>query len=105
MTDVRDIVPRGELVHALKGLRTWLRKNKSLAPRKAQRSSEWGTDVRLRVFGSSWELLSGSSDYDQDHRGAWGSGFVGSRASDDQLARTADELMREVDEALYEQQG
>jgi hypothetical protein len=35
-----------------------------------------GTDVRLRVHGSHWQLLSGSADYDQDHRGHWGAGFL-----------------------------
>ena len=104
MPRVSDIVPRAELIKALKGLRTWLRKNRSIAPRRSQRSVPWGADVRLRVFGDSWELLSGSADYDQDHRGAWGSGFVESGASDDQLSRTADELLREADDALAEQE-
>lgn len=35
-----------------------------------------GTDARLRVHAGSWQLLTGSSDYDQDHRGAWGSASI-----------------------------
>ena len=31
------------------------------------------TDVRLQVYeDGSWAIRSGSSDYDQDHRGYWG---------------------------------
>lgn len=37
-----------------------------------------GTDCRLRVLpeGGGWQLLTGSADYDQDHRGYWGAGFL-----------------------------
>lgn len=31
-----------------------------------------GTDIRLQVTASGWTLHTGSSDYDQDHRGFWG---------------------------------
>lgn len=31
-----------------------------------------GTDARLQVQGGSYSLHTGSADYDQDHRGAWG---------------------------------
>ena len=30
-----------------------------------------GTDCRLRWHNGSWQLLTGSADYDQDHRGYW----------------------------------
>jgi hypothetical protein len=33
-------------------------------------------DVRLRVHNEQWELLHGSSDYDQDHRGYWGASCI-----------------------------
>ena len=39
---------------------------------KEKGSDFCGTDVRLRVHGGSWYVYTGSSDYDQDHRGAWG---------------------------------
>lgn len=35
-----------------------------------------GTDVRLQVTERGWNTHSGSSDYDQDHRGAWGASFL-----------------------------
>jgi hypothetical protein len=36
-----------------------------------------GIDVRLQVYpDSQWSVHSGSSDYDQDHRGYWGSSSV-----------------------------
>jgi hypothetical protein len=31
-----------------------------------------GTDCRLQVHGGNWQLHTGDSSYDQDHRGAWG---------------------------------
>jgi hypothetical protein len=35
-----------------------------------------GTDLRLQVTASGWYVHTGSSDYDQDHRGAWGASFL-----------------------------
>lgn len=36
-----------------------------------------GTDCRLRVMDNgNWQILTGSSDYDQDHRGFWGASFL-----------------------------
>ncbi len=36
-----------------------------------------GCDVRLQVWDNgAWALRTGSSDYDQDHRGYWGASFV-----------------------------
>jgi hypothetical protein len=35
-----------------------------------------GIDLRLQVHGGSWSLHTGDSQYDQDHRGAWGVGFL-----------------------------
>lgn len=32
-------------------------------------------DVRLQVFGG-WQIHTGDSSYDQDHRGYWGSGYI-----------------------------
>ena len=39
--------------------------------------SDAGVDVRLRVHRGYWDILTGSSDYDQDHRGYWGASFIG----------------------------
>ena len=34
-------------------------------------------EVRLQVYpDGAWAVRVGSSDYDQDHRGYWGSGYV-----------------------------
>jgi len=39
--------------------------------------AEEGIDVRLQVLpDSTWQVNWGSSDYDQDHRGYWGSASV-----------------------------
>ena len=35
------------------------------------------TDVRLQIYkDGSWAIRSGSSDYDQDHRGYWGASLL-----------------------------
>lgn len=35
-----------------------------------------GADLRLQVNASGWYVHTGPSDYDQDHRGAWGASFL-----------------------------
>ena len=35
-----------------------------------------GTDCRLQAVDGGWQLHTGSADYDQDHRGAWGCGSI-----------------------------
>lgn len=35
-----------------------------------------GIDVRLQVHDGSWTFHAGDPQYDQDHRGAWGYGFL-----------------------------
>lgn len=46
-------------------------------------------DVRLQVFeDGQWALRTGDSQYDQDHRGYWGSGILdGKRFNSENLAR------------------
>ena len=61
-----------ELVSELKDQWKWLRKDCSEDDLKEKGSDFCGTDVRLRVHDGSWYVYTGSSDYDQDHRGAWG---------------------------------
>lgn len=56
-----------------------------------------GTDVRLQVYeNGEWSVHSGSSDYDQDHRGYWGAGSVpGKRFNSEDTARDLIEQARE----------
>lgn len=61
-----------ELVRLLKFEWECLRKNHSREELKEKGEDFASTDVRLRVFNGNWYVLTGSSDYDQDHRGAWG---------------------------------
>lgn len=47
-----------------------------------------GTDVRIRVYEGEWSFYSGDNQYDQDHRGNWGCGFLPySRTNLTELAR------------------
>jgi hypothetical protein len=60
-------------------------------------------DVRLQVIPSEamdWHLRTGSSDYDQDHRGAWGAASIDADMSVEALSRVAAELISQVDEML-----
>jgi hypothetical protein len=53
-------------------------------------------DLRLRVTGSGWQILTGSSDYDQDHRGFWGSSYLPyDRANLTEIARDLIEQAKE----------
>ena len=61
----------------------------------------WGledTDVRLRVHNGDWYVYSGSSDYDQDHRGHWGSSSIEATESNKSLEGTASYLIDEVED-------
>lgn len=61
-----------ELVSSLKANWEYIRKNFSREELKERGEDFAGTDVRLRVYNGSWYVYTGSSDYDQDHRGVWG---------------------------------
>lgn len=63
-----------QLVSDLKRRWEFIRRNYHQNDFKEKGSDFCGTDVRLRVHGGSWYVYTGSSDYDQDHRGAWGYG-------------------------------
>ena len=62
-----------------------------------------GLDVRLQLLDSGdWVLHLGDSQYDNDHRGYWGVGFLDYDWEKEEvvedLAELADELIEEVDE-------
>jgi hypothetical protein len=57
-------------------------------------------DVRLQVYsGGAWALRTGSSDYDQDHRGFWGAGSVTASSMVKDLRQTAKDLLEQVQDA------
>lgn len=60
-------------------------------------------DVRLNVRGRTWRVLWGPSDYDQDHRGAWGSSTLTAGKDDedeDDLDGIARDLIDQVADML-----
>lgn len=59
-----------------------------------------GYDVRLQVRGGSWQLHTGDSQFDQDHRGAWGYGFLPWELSN--LTDLARELISEASDSYAE---
>ncbi len=54
-----------------------------------EEGGEAGIDVRLQVFPGtgSWDLHTGDAQYDTDHRGFWGCGFLTPRSNCRDLAR------------------
>jgi hypothetical protein len=78
------------LTHALKCEQKSLRRccSKEDLCDPYDRDSPAGTDLRLQVNGDAWFIHSGSSDYDQDHRGVWGATFLPwGRANLSEIAR------------------
>lgn len=89
---INGIPNKTDLVQELKQIRTNLLR--------------WGiedTDVRLRVHNGSWYVYSGSSDYDQDHRGHWGSSSVEAEGSDKSIEATARYLIDEVEDSYSQE--
>lgn len=65
---------------------------------ESDNEDEQGIDVRLRVYDGGWQILSGLSDYDQDHRGFWGCSSVpgnGKRFRSEEIARDLIEQARD----------
>ncbi len=57
-------------------------------------------DVRLRYFDGTWALHTGSSDYDTDHRGAWGASSVPADLDQSSAESIAYELLEQVWEGI-----
>ncbi len=64
-------------------------------------------DVRLQVYpsdlGGTWAIRWGLSDYDQDHRGAWGASCVSLEDDAEALEETARDLLEQARDAAAEQ--
>lgn len=65
-----------ELASELKSAWDYMRKNYSKEDMEYFGGGEAGMDVRLRVYNGSWELLTGDSQYDTDHKGEWSYSFL-----------------------------
>lgn len=53
-------------------------------------------DCRLRWHAGAFSFLTGSSDYDLDHRGYWGCSMVGMELSEEDARGIADDLLEQV---------
>lgn len=54
-------------------------------------------DVRLRVFNGHWEVLTGDSQYDTDHRGTWAYGSFTPGMDSDALELLAIDLVEQLE--------
>lgn len=78
--------------------------------RKINANIEGETDVRLQVYDNGhWAIRTGSSDYDQDHRGYWGASLLPGVVRGEMVRfssiRTAKELLAQVKEHYYIMNG
>lgn len=72
ISDTESIdIPVGALANEIYDAALYLRANFTREDLMEPGSDFAGTDCRLRWHDGSWSLLTGSSDYDQDHRGYW----------------------------------
>jgi hypothetical protein len=69
-------------------------------------AKEDDVEVRLQVLESGyWAVRFGSADYDQDHRGLWGSGYVRGDRRRLNCTDVARELLDQCRESYAEQQA
>jgi hypothetical protein len=59
--------------------------------------SNAGGDIRLQVHAGSWRTWEGDSQFDTDHRGAWGSAFVPYGCTRAQAREVAEELINDCE--------
>lgn len=55
-----------------------------------------GIEVRLQVREDGWDIHTGDPQYDNDHRGWWGSGFLQRRTNSRELAKELREQARDA---------
>lgn len=63
---------------------------------RSQRIPE--TDIRLQVKSDGWQIHTGDSSYDQDHRGAWGASSVERKQTKRDCRDTAADLINQIRE-------
>ena len=67
-------------------------------------------DIRLQIsesdygsdYGSEWSIHTGSSDYDQDHRGFWGCSSISGEESTEDIIEIVEDIVEQAEEE-YEQ--
>ncbi len=69
---------------SIKSVASALKANK----RWCESGDEGGIDVRLQVYDDgAWALRTGDSQYDLDHRGSWGAGYLTKTSNAHEIAR------------------
>ncbi len=58
-----------------------------------------GVECRLQVHNGNWQLHTGDSSYDQDHRGAWGCGSIPWGCTRKESREIARELLNDCDDS------
>lgn len=86
------------LIKSLKSEQRFMRKNYS--KEELTEDDFCGVDVRLRIRNGNWFVHTGSSDYDQDHRGHWGASALPYGRTN--LKDLALDLLGQVRESFHE---
>ena len=91
-----------QLTAELISQRDYLRANfkeEDLADEEGENS---GSDIRIQYVDGNWRTWEGDNQYDTDHRGAWGYGFIGYNASVKELRDVARNMLVECRDAYNE---
>ena len=99
-TTNKTLVPLGELADDVYGYGQYLKSNFSRADLTefGCDESDAGGEMRLQVHDGNWMTHHGDSQYDQDHRGNWGSAFVPYGCTRKQARDIARDLISEASE-------
>ena len=93
MTNIEQAEADFETEGGLDSLANWIKSVSDLVDPVGHDPS---IDIRLRYHNESWFTYSGSSDYDQDHRGYWGSSCVVANMTLDDCRDTAIDLREQT---------
>lgn len=70
----KRIVTIAELAEVVHDYGAYLQRE--FGPEPAEASDDICQDIRLQIHEDDWSTHTGDSQYDQDHRGVWGSAYV-----------------------------
>jgi hypothetical protein len=100
-------VPLSALADCIYQYSKYLRNNftrKELTERGEDEESASG-DFRLQVKKSGWQTHEGDSQFDQDHRGNWGSTSVPYGCTREEALNLARDLIDQAQESAFENEG
>jgi hypothetical protein len=89
-------IPLAELANEIYNCGQYLKHNFSAEDLTEKGTDFAGTDCRLNVRDGSWSLLTGDSQYDQDHRGYWACSSIRRGCTWNEAREIARDLVRDL---------